>query len=312
MNTILLKKIASAVSCCSSLVSCYLLLLFTCHLSLVTHAYSETPQRIISLAPNMTEILFALDLGERIVGVTSFCDFPGEAKKKPKIGGMSNPSLEAVIALKPDIVVLTKDGNPKEFEERLRSLRIRTYVFKARRLNELPDGIRDLGTVLGAKEKADKLANEIETAISKVGSQKSEVKSENNKREDSKDSSLVTRHSSLKEKVLFIVWPEPLIVAGPGTVIDDAITIIGGENIASKARVNYPKYSIEEILRRAPDVIFIGRGKGMEKVSGGLLQRMKTVPAVKNGKVFYVSDYLYRLTPRTVKGIEELAGYLDR
>ena len=74
-------------------------------------------------------MLFALGLGDRIVGVTNFCDYPEEAKKKPKVGGMSNPSLEAVVSLKPDIVVLSVDGNPKEFEERLRSMKIRTYVF---------------------------------------------------------------------------------------------------------------------------------------------------------------------------------------
>ncbi len=80
---------------------------------------TATPQRIISLAPSTTEILFALGLGDNIVGVTTFCDYPEEAKTKPKIGGMSNPSLEAVVSLKPDIVVVTTDGNPKEFEERL-------------------------------------------------------------------------------------------------------------------------------------------------------------------------------------------------
>lgn len=296
MNTILLKKIASAVSCCSSLVTCYLLLLFIFCFSLVTHAYSGTPQRIISLAPNMTEILFALDLGERIVGVTSFCDFPEEAKKKPKIGGMSNPSLDAVVSLKPDIVVLTKDGNPKEFEERLRSLRIKTYVFKARRLNELPDGIRDLGKVLGAKEKADKLANEIETTIDNI-----------------RNSLRVRHYTPHGKKVLFIVWPEPLIVAGPGTVIDDAINIIGGENIASKARVNYPKYSIEEIIRQSPDMIIVGKGHSdMEKVSEGLLNRLKILPTVKNKEVFFVSDDLYRLGPRTVRGIKEISGIMER
>ncbi len=75
---------------------------------------TTTPRRIVSLAPSTTEILFALGLGDRIVGVTSFCDYPEEAKKKPKIGGMSNPSLEAIITMKPDLVVMTTDGNPKE------------------------------------------------------------------------------------------------------------------------------------------------------------------------------------------------------
>ncbi len=243
----------------------------------------------------MTEILYALGLGDNIVGVTTFCDYPEEAKKKPKIGGMSNPSLEAVLTLKPDIVVLTTDGNPKEFEERLVSLKIKTFVFQARRLSELPQGIRELGAALGIKERAEKLAHEIEDGIEKV-----------------KKSSLVSRPSSVKRKLLFIVWPEPLIVAGPGTVIDDTVTLLGHENIAATATTSYPKYSLEEVIRRAPDVLFIGKSMGMDMrpVSQGLLKRLSTVPAVKNGKVFFVSDKLFRLGPRVVKGIEELSECL--
>lgn len=255
------------------------------------YSYAEPPNRIISLAPGMTELLFALGLEDRLVGVTSFCDYPEAAKKKPKIGGMSNPSLESVLALKPDIVVMTVDGNPKEFEERLRGLKIKTYVFRARRLPEFSQGIRELGVVLGVREKAELLAGEIDKTLKKFS---------------------MAMQPALKKKVLFIIWPEPLIVAGRGSITDDALTLLREKNIADDSRTSYPKYSIEEIIRRAPDVIFIGRGTGMEKVSAGLLRRLKSVPAVKNGRVFYVSDYLYRLTPRTVKGMEELAGYLGR
>src|SRR3990172_8997990 len=121
---------------------------------------ASSPRRIVSLAPSTTEILFALGLGDRTVGVTSFCDYPEEAKKKPKVGGMSNPSLEAIVSLKPDIVVLSVDGNPKEFEERLRSMKIRTYVFYSKRISELPKGIRDMGLALGVKKKAEELASD--------------------------------------------------------------------------------------------------------------------------------------------------------
>jgi iron complex transport system substrate-binding protein len=110
--------------------------------------------------------------------------------------------------------------------------------------------------------------------------------------------------------VLFIVWPEPLIVAGPGTVIDDAVTLLRYENIAGTAKTAYPKYSIEEVIRQAPEVLYIGKGSGMDMqaVSQGILQRLATVPAVKNGKVCFISDSLYRLGPRVIKGIEELAA----
>jgi iron complex transport system substrate-binding protein len=266
-----------------------------CFLLLSASYAAGMPKRIISLAPNMTELLFALGLGDRVVGVTTYCDYPAEAKKRPKIGGMSNPSMEAVIALRPAMVVMTVDGNPKEFKERLRSFGIKTYVFRAKRIREFPEGVRDLGIAMGVPERSDKLATEIEVSLDNLGK-----------------SSRAAQRPSRKKKVLFIVWPAPLIVAGHGSIADDAMTILGMENIAAGTRSAYPKFSIEEILRKAPDVIFIGRGRGMQEVSAGLLRRLKTVPAVKNGKVFYVGDYLYRLTPRTIKGIEELAECLDR
>jgi len=257
---------------------------------------TSSPKRIISLAPSMTEILYALGLGDQIVGVTTFCDYPEDAKKKPKIGGMSNPSLEAVISLKPDVVVMTTDGNPKEFNDRLIELKVKTFVFEARRLVELPQGIRDLGAALGVKDRADRLARDIEDGIKRVKAMHTAARAQ---------------QSGHPKKVLFIVWPEPLIVAGPGTVIDDAITLLGEKSLAASAATAYPKYSIEEVLRQAPDVICIGRGRtSMNEVSQGLLARLSSVPAVKKGKVFYVSDQLYRLGPRVISGIEELAECL--
>ncbi|MBM4129132.1 MAG: hypothetical protein FJ243_03305, partial [Nitrospira sp.] len=266
------------------------------NLLFLTSIHAEPPHRIVSLAPNLTEILFGMGLGERIVGVTSFCDYPEEAKNKPKVGGMSNPSLEAVISLKPDIVVLTTDGNPKEFQERLHSLGVKTYVFKARRLSELPKGIRDMGSALEEKERAEILAREIEEAIN-----------------NPPIPPLVKggKGGFEKKRVLFIIWPEPLIVAGPGTVIDDVITLSGNLNVASQTKTSYPKYSIEETIHQAPDIIFIGKGHlNLKEVSRGLLGRLSKVPAVKNGKVFYVSDSIYRLSPRVIKGIEEMAKCL--
>jgi iron complex transport system substrate-binding protein len=254
--------------------------------------YADPPKRIISLSPGTTELLFALGLGDNIAGVTLFCDHPAMAKKIPKIGGMSNPSLERVVSLKPDIVVMTTDGNPKEFEERLRSLKIKTYVFNARRLAEFPQAVREMGVALGVKQNAAAFAGTIEAAL----------------RSRERDKSVP---ASRRSKVLFIVWPEPLIVAGPGTAVDDAITLLGHENIASQVKVAYPKYSLEEIIHQSPDVIFIGKGHtNIHEVSATLLKRIKSVPAVRNNKVFYVSDSLYRLGPRVIHGIEELAIHL--
>ncbi len=257
-------------------------------------AFSAPPERIVSLAPNITEILYAISIEDKIVAVTDFCDYPPRAKEKPKIGGMSNPSLESIISLKPDIVVMTTDGNPKEIEERLRHLGIKTYVFTARQVAELPQGIRELGITLGAKEKAYKLAEEIETKL-----QKSEVRSQK---------------SEVKGKALFIVWPEPLIVAGPGTAIDDALQLLGWENIASDAKTKYPKYSIEKVIEHSPDVILIGKSMGADTkaLSKGLMKKLGMLEAVKKGRIYFTGDALYRLGPRIVEGIEEMEGYLNR
>jgi iron complex transport system substrate-binding protein len=282
----------------------YVCLLFTVHCLLPPRAslaegglavsFAETPSRIISLAPGITEILFAAGLGERIVGVTTFCDYPEEAKTKTKVGGMSNPSLEAVVSLRPDVVIMTIDGNPKEFTQRLHSMNIETHIFESLTLPELPMGIRKIGDALGEKKRFDTLAADVEKALERFKK----------------------RETGSSKRVLFIIWPEPLIVAGPRTAIDDSITLLGGVNIAGKAKSRYPKYSIEEIFRQTPDVIFIGKGMGrehenLEKISIKLLKRLSNVKAVKEGKVFFVSDSLYRLGPRVVQGIEELAKHLE-
>lgn len=269
-----------------------LVIIFIFILSCAVQA-EEIPDRIISLAPNITEILFALGLNNSVVGVTSFCDYPEGATKKTKIGGMTNPSLEAVVSLHPDIVVMTTDGNQKEFDKKLRSLGIKTYIFKTRRISELPHGIKELGRALGAQDKAHTLANEIETSMNAFRASNQELKGG-------------------KNKVLFIIWPEPLIVAGPCTAIDDVITLLQLKNIASKATIAYPKYSIEEIIRQAPDIIFIGKGhENVKEISKGLLKKVAKVPAVKTGAVCFLSDNLYRLGPRIVEGIEEMAQCIN-
>jgi len=247
------------------------------------------------LAPNITEILFSLGLGDNIAGVTNFCDYPEEAKNKQKIGGMSNPSLEAVVSLTPDLVILTTDGNPKAFHDKLTSLGLKTYVFQARRLKEFPAGIRELGAILDISEKADQLARTIESAITQ--------------KEATCD--LISAVHVSKKKVLFVIWPEPLIAAGPGTVIDDVLALFGLENIASQNTISYPRYSIEEIIHQNPSIIFIGKGhSNVRLASETFLDRISVVSAVRNGKVFFLSDRLYRLSPRIIQGIEEMAACL--
>ncbi|MBU4074852.1 MAG: ABC transporter substrate-binding protein [Proteobacteria bacterium] len=258
-------------------------------------AMAQTPARIISLAPNLTEILYDLGLGERVIAVSRYCNYPPEVKAKPKIGGMSNPSLEAIVAMKPEMVVLTDDGNPREIERRLRQLGIRTHVFRAKRLNDLPGEIRALGTALDVHSIADRRAARIESVIRRHA-EKAQLS-----------------FGRTQKKVLFVVQPGPLLVAGPGTAIDDVLKLLGLQNIAAHAKTQYPRYSLEEVIRQSPDIIFIG--KAHDAVMGQsrrLLSRLSRVEAVRLGRVYYIGDTIFRLGPRITEGISEIAGMLEK
>jgi iron complex transport system substrate-binding protein len=251
------------------------------------------PKRIVSLAPALTEIIFSLGLGERVVGVTTACDRPTEARSTAKIGGMSNPFLEAIVSLKPDMVVMTSDGNPKVIAERLSRLGINTYIFRARRLSKLPAGIRDMGTALGARPAAEHLAEKIEAAIRNAGS------SQNRK------SARACRAGN--RRALFVIWPSPLIVAGPGTILDDAMKICGLDNIASDGKSAYPRFSVEAVIERQPDLILIGTGHDdMKALSKGFLKSLSMLEAVRKGRICFMGDALYRPGPRIPAGMEEL------
>jgi iron complex transport system substrate-binding protein len=251
------------------------------------------PKRIVSLAPAMTEIIFSLGLGERVVGVTTVCDRPDEARRKEKIGGMANPSLEAIIALKPDMVVMTTEGNPKIIAERLARFGIKTHIFTSRRLTELPSGIRKMGKALGARTAADHLAENIEKAIRGV--------SMAHQGKSSRTSTAGGR------KALFVIWPNPLIVAGPGTILDDAMKLRGLLNIASDGKVAYPRFSLEAVIERQPDLILIGKGhEDMKTLAEGFLHSLRMLEAVRKGRICFMDDALYRPGPRIPAGLEEL------
>ena len=237
----------------------------------------------------MTEMLYALGLGGHVVGVSTACDRPSEARTKTKIGGMANPSLEAIMALKPDVVVMTREGNPQNIAKRLIKLGKKIYVFKASRLADLPTGIRDMGQALGAVEKAEALAKNIEASL-----------------RDATDPSF--QKAPHGRKALFIIWPKPLIVAGPGTIINDAMGGIGLKNIAADTGISYPNFSVEAVIQRQPDLIIIGAAhdSNMKRQSQELLKHLWMLDAVRKGHVCYVGDALYRPGPRIAEGLTEM------
>jgi iron complex transport system substrate-binding protein len=186
--------------------------------------------------------------------------------------------------------MLTEDGNPRSVERRLRALGIRTWVFKARQIRDLPKEIRAMGRMLGIEAVADRKAGGIETRIREIETQ-------------------CKRASGTKiRKAIFIFQPSPLIVAGRGTNVDDAFKILGIENIAASGTTRYPKYSLEEIIRLHPDALFFGKGNGMEERIKPLMQRLSTLDAVRAGRVYFISDAVYRLGPRIISALEEMAA----
>jgi iron complex transport system substrate-binding protein len=256
-------------------------------------AQAAPPQRIVSLAPNITEILFDLGLGKQIVAVTTYCDYPREALSKPKIGGFANPSLETIVTTHPDLVMLTEDGNPQEIAGKLKKLGIKTYVFRAKSIEELPEAVRQLGLFLDIGKRADKKARTMQAQLDRF------------KSETAKRSPLN------KPKALFVIQPEPLIVAGSKTAMDEAMGLLGLKNIAG-ASVHYARYSLEETLRQQPQILFIGKSKGMEEDVKKLLKRLGRLDAVENDKVYIIRETLYRLGPRIIAGLNEMKTAVDQ
>lgn len=254
---------------------------------------ADFPNRIVSLAPNLTEILYDLGVEARIAAVTDYCDYPPGAAAKPKIGGFANPSLEAIVLQRPDLVVMTEDGNPRLFEHRLKSLGIRTYTFRARRIGDLPGEIRAMGRALGVEALADSRADWFERRVRRIA-------------EGRKGSSRRGITSAV-----FIVQPTPLIAAGRGTTIDDALSLLGIHNVAAAGKGGYPKFSLEEIIRLRPDALFFGKGRGMEERTKPLIERLSTLDAVRSGRVFFIGESIYRLGSRILSGLEEMAACLD-
>ena len=249
---------------------------------------APNPRRIISLAPNVTEILFALGLGDRIAGVTSYCDFPEAAKEKEKIGDTLNPNLEKIISLKPDLVVVSTSSQLENLTRRLDQLAIPVYVTNPRRARDVVASIRSLGEVTGTSERAAEVAGGMESRISAV---EQRVK------------------SLPRPSVFYVLQTGPLITAGRNTFINDLINIAGGKFISADETADYPQFSRETVIARAPEIIVAPAIHGSELVKESDLRRdFATTPAIRSNRIVWVTpDLVDRPGPRIVEGLEQLA-----
>lgn len=240
-------------------------------------------QRIISLAPNVTETLYYLGAGDRIVGVTEFCSWPDDVNKKERVGGMINPSFEKILALKPDLVIISRDGTPVDVYKRLVDLGVNVYVYNVKSFFELPYELIRLGEYIGKHREAKILAKEFNLKMNKM------------------------KNIFNGQKALFIIWTEPLTVATESSYIGEIIRFLGLKNIIANS-LPYMEINIEEIIRLNPDIIFIGSGHNRNFNFSSIIEKFKQTNAVKKGNVFLISEKIYHLSPRIIEGIEEIVN----
>jgi iron complex transport system substrate-binding protein len=248
----------------------------------------DHPARIVSLAPSITETVFVLGEGDRLIGVTDYCDYPPEATRKARIGGISNPNFEAILALRPDLVIATSESNYADHVERLVSLGLPVYVVRPVDWETVLESIERIGDVLGRDA-----VGRAEVATMR------------------RDADAIGRAvaGSPRPRVLYVVWPNPLIAPGRDTLINDLIRRAGGDSVTGDEPLLYPRLSLETVVERRPDRIIVGR-HGQETVEELLRgwERLGSVTAVREGRVYGVDGNLvHRPGPRMVEALRALA-----
>lgn len=249
----------------------------------------DPPRRIVSLAPSITEILYALQMESRLVGATQFSDYPHAAVKLPKVGSYVRLDVEKIVSLKPDLCIAVKDGNPEHIIRKLESLGIAVYAVDPRNLTAVRDTVVEMGNILGAGPQAKTIAAAMDSSIKTVRDKLS--------------------HVTHQPGVFFQIGVSPIVSTGTHTFIHELITMAGGNNLA-QGSTPYPRYSKEQVIGMRPEVIIItsmARKAVFEQVKAQW-QQWRDLPAVKNNRIHLVdSDIFDRASPRLVEGLAVLA-----
>jgi len=249
-------------------------------------------QRIVSLAPNLTETIYALGLQDRLVGDTDYCDFPREAQLKTKVGGAINPSLEAIAALHPDLVLVTKNLNRLETVQALADIGIPSYATDPHTVDAIITSTERLADLLGAPETGTLLGKDMERRIAAIRDRVAPLP---------------------LRSVLFVVWTEPLISIGKDTFIADALQHAGGVSVIDSSQ-NWPHINLEEVVRLQPEFLVFAESHAndaahtTDTLAG--LPGWRILDAVKHRRFAVVSDAVNRPAPRIASAIEELARQL--
>lgn len=249
----------------------------------------EAPSKIVSLNPSATEILFFLGMESELMGITDYCAFNAPLSKKEKIGSVLNPDIERIIALSPDLVFATIDGNRKESVLLLKNAGIKVFVLpKVNSFKELYDEIRQISRIV----KKEKAAKELITSMKiRLGIIKTRIR------------------KMPKVKVFLQMNTQPLITTNKETILNKMLELAGGVNIARRMRIPYPVITREAVIEADPDVIIV---VSMGGATLDILEewgKYQYLKAVRNDRIYVIpAEYMCNIGPRIVKGVEILAG----
>lgn len=253
---------------------------------------ANTPNRIVSLAPSITEILFSLGLGDKVVGVTRYCNFPPEAQTKTVVGGVIDPNYEVIASLKPDLIIMTVEGNTRESFDKLSNLGFNIFVTNPRNFNGIFKTILDIGKMCGVEDKAISLIDSLKRELD-------EIKKNN--------------AAKTKLKILVLLSLNPLMTAGGNTFINEIIEKAGGINIARNLKQNYPIFNREEIFKVDPDIIILTDPKIGKDELLNMFPEWKHIKAIKENKIFKIDpDILLRPSPRVILATKIIAQFINK
>lgn len=267
------------------------LIIFLCFGFLSLNALAA--ERIVSLKPNLTEILFDLGQGDKLVGVTTYCDEPKEAQKIPKVADYIHINTEKLLLAKPTRVFASEENSLEKEIQFIRSHGIPVFVYPFGRLDSLKQSILEMGTALGVASKSSSLVNEINGSIKEI-------------RESLKN-------KSISPQIMVIVGVNPLVVVGSQNIIDDVLSALDLGNVYRTSSARYPTVNIEDVLMKSPDIIFdlsMGDEEKTKKEHWEWLSRYQSIPAVKNKRYHVLNIRDFRPAPSLVRGLKDLQKYL--
>lgn len=243
-------------------------------------------ERVVSLAPNLTETIFAIGAGNKLIGVTTFCNYPEETAKINKIGDTINPNLEAIIALKPQVVFVSTASQIENFTKTLEQQNIAVFVTNPQNIDGIYQSILQIGDVVGEAEKAKILVESLRKRAADVEA----------------------RTLSAKDVKVFVqIAKEPLFTVGKTSFMTDLVGRAGGISVTADVNEAYPKFSKETALALQPEAIILSESDDNQEPN----DVFKNSPAVKNGKIFKIkADLLSRPGPRMFDGLEQIAKAL--